>query len=119
MVPGPSLFRARHRKLVLIVAGCLTVVVLGRLAADESPLPKPLPAVSHPADNPATPDKIALGKELFNDPRLSRTNRVACATCHDPARGFSNGERVATGIDGKKGQRSVPGLFNVAFNRFQ
>jgi cytochrome c peroxidase len=78
-----------------------------------------LPAVSHPADNPATPERIALGRELFNDPRLSRTNRVSCATCHDPTRGFSNGERVATGVDGKKGHRSVPGLFNVAYYRLQ
>src|SRR5262249_3980498 len=104
-----KMFPVWRRPPALIAAGLPSVLVLGRLPAEEPlSLPKPLPAVSHPADNPATPDKIALGKELFNDPRLSRTNRVACASCHDPARGFSNGERVATGVDGKKSQRRVP-----------
>lgn len=100
--------------------GVFTVALLafGPLAADEPlPLPKPLPEVPHPADNPATPAKIALGKELFADPRLSRSDKVACASCHDPAKGFSNGERFATGVDGQKGARSAPGLFNVAYNR--
>lgn len=119
MISGVRLFYVRTSKLALTVAGCLAVLILGKLAADESsPLPKPLPAVSHPAENPPTPEKIALGKELFQDPRLSRTDQISCASCHDPARGFSNGERVATGIDGKKGARSVPSLINVGYNRF-
>jgi cytochrome c peroxidase len=70
-----------------------------------------------PATNAATPAKVALGRELFFDPRLSRNERVACATCHDPAHGFSNGERVATGVDGKPGTRNVPGLLNVGYHR--
>jgi cytochrome c peroxidase len=102
--------------LGLVLAGCAVAVPLGRLVGDAA-LPKPLPAVQHPADNPATPEKIALGKQLFSDPRLSRTEAVSCSTCHDPARGFTNGERVATGVDGKKGTRRPPSLFNVAFNR--
>jgi len=104
-------------RLVLVL---VSLLALGRLVAEEAlPLPGPLPEVQHPADNPATPEKIALGKELFFDPRLSRTDQVACASCHDPARGFSNGERVATGVAGKLGTRSVPSLINVAYNRFQ
>jgi cytochrome c peroxidase len=91
---------------------------LSSLAADDPlPLPKSLPDVEHPADNPATPEKIALGKQLFTDPRLSRTEKVACATCHDPAKGFSNGEGVATGVDGKKGTRRPPSLFNIGYSR--
>jgi len=93
---------------------------MGRLVAEESaPLPKPLADVQHPADNAASADKIALGKQLFADPRLSRSDKVSCSSCHDPAKGFSNGERVATGVDGKKGTRHVPSLINVAYNRFQ
>jgi cytochrome c peroxidase len=103
------------------LAGVLSVLGLslaGRLPAAETlPLPPPLPAVTHPVDNPATPQKIALGKALFFDPRLSRTERVACATCHDPARGFASGERLARGVDGRPGRRHVPSLVNVAYQR--
>jgi cytochrome c peroxidase len=108
-------FRGCTRKLALV----LVALTVGDLPAegDSSPLPGRLPAVSHPADNRPTPDKIALGKQLFNDPRLSRTDRVSCASCHDPAKGFSNGERVATGVDGTRSTRRVPRLFNVAYNR--
>jgi cytochrome c peroxidase len=104
-----------------LTAACLGLLILGRLAAEEQalPLPRPLPEVQHPADNPASPEKIALGKQLFSDSRLSRTDKVSCASCHDPAKGFSNGQRVATGVDGKKGARRVPSLVNVAYSRFQ
>ena len=98
----------------------VSLLVLCQLLADEPlPLPKPLPDVPQPADNPATPEKIALGKALFFDPRLSRTEKVACATCHDPSKGFSNGARLATGVDGQEGNRRPPSLINVAYNRFQ
>jgi cytochrome c peroxidase len=101
-----------------LIGACLGCLMLGRLVAEEAPvLPKPLPDVQHPADNPTSPEKIALGKELFADPRLSRTDKVSCASCHDPAKRFSNGDRVATGVDGKKGSRRVPSLVNVAYNR--
>lgn len=109
----------RHAcRLAWLPAGCVALLALGVIAADDPlPLPKPLPAVTHPADNPATPAKIALGKELFFDPRLSRTEKVSCATCHDPAKGFSNGERFAAGVDGKEGTRKPPSLINVGYNR--
>ncbi len=71
------------------------------------PLPPVLKVIEHPRDNPSTPAKIALGRELFHDPRLSRTGRVSCATCHDPAKGYSNGERIALGVDGREGTRNV------------
>jgi cytochrome c peroxidase len=103
-----------------LFANCLGLLALTRLLADEAlPLPAPLPEVKHPADNLPTPDKIALGKQLFADPRLSRTDKVSCASCHDPAKRFTNGERFAAGVDGKKGTRRVPSLINVAYNRTQ
>lgn len=76
-------------------------------------LPKPLGKVKHPSNNASTPEKVALGRALFFDPRLSRTAKVSCATCHDPDKGFSNGERFAAGVDGKSGKRNVPSLVNV------
>jgi cytochrome c peroxidase len=109
--------RAAAAPLYWLALLAVNLCAWSRLVADDTPLPKPLPAVQHPTDNPATPDKIALGKLLFSDPRLSRTDAVSCASCHDPAKGFSNGERIATGVDGKKGTRRPPSLFNVAFHR--
>jgi cytochrome c peroxidase len=44
-----------------------------------------------PADNPQTPGKIARGEKLFFDGRLSVDGTVACSTCHDPARAFTDG----------------------------
>lgn len=81
--------------------------------------PKGLPPVVHPENNKPTPEKIALGKQLFFDGRLSADNKVSCATCHDPAKGFSNGDQFATGVEGKKGGRNSPTVINSAFHTFQ
>src|SRR5262245_60047509 len=54
--------------------------------------PADIPA---PPDNPLTPEKIALGAKLFADPRLSGKGDVSCASCHQPARAFTDGRRRA------------------------
>jgi cytochrome c peroxidase len=77
---------------------------------------KPVPV---PADNPLTPEKIELGKQLYFDPRLSRDNTVSCATCHDPKKGWSNGEAFATGVRGQVGGRSAPTIVNAAYSDLQ
>ena len=51
-------------------------------------LPKVVPS---PADNPTTPEKVALGKSLFFDPRLSSAGNVSCASCHIPQFGWTDG----------------------------
>src|SRR5438445_9185073 len=75
------------------------------------------PAV--PADNPQTPEKIALGKKLFFDGRLSADETVACSTCHDPARAFTDGRPVSIGIKGRIGQRNAPTVLNAFYNKTQ
>lgn len=82
-------------------------------------IPLGLGTLDHPADNATSPDKVALGKQLYFDPRLSRDNTISCASCHDPAKGFSNGEQFATGVGGKQGGRNSPTVLNAAFNKFQ
>lgn len=86
-------------------------------AADEAApqVPVGLPAVAWPKDNQPTAAKIELGKQLYFDPRLSKDNTISCASCHDPAKGFSNGERFATGVGGAKGGRSSPSVINAAY----
>jgi cytochrome c peroxidase len=69
--------------------------------------------------NPLTGPKIELGRKLFFDKRLSRDRTVACASCHIPDRGFTNGRKVATGIRNRRGSRSVPTLFNRVYGLSQ
>jgi len=72
-----------------------------------------------PADNPQTPDKVELGKKLFFDGRLSADGTVACSTCHDPARAFTDGRPVSIGIKGRAGQRNAPTILNALYNKAQ
>jgi cytochrome c peroxidase len=81
--------------------------------------PAGLPPVPHPKDNPPTPEKIALGKQLYFDPRLSADDTISCASCHDPKKGWSNAEQFATGVGGKKGGRNAPSVINSAYYTFQ
>src|SRR2546426_3668561 len=72
-----------------------------------------------PPDNPQTPEKIALGQRLFFDGRLSADGSVACSTCHDPARAFTDGKPVSIGISGRLGQRNAPTILNALYNKTQ
>jgi cytochrome c peroxidase len=68
-----------------------------------------------PADNPMTADKVALGRHLFYDKRLSADGTMACASCHEQARAFTDGKAVSTGVTGQVGARSAMSLANVAY----
>src|SRR5882724_10605754 len=72
-----------------------------------------------PPDNPQTPEKIALGQRLFFDGRLSADGTVACSTCHDPARAFTDGRPTSVGIKGRAGQRNAPTILNALYNKTQ
>lgn len=74
-----------------------------------------LPPLIIPADNPQTAAKIALGKRLFNDKRLSGDGSISCASCHQEAKAFSDGLPLAKGIDGQIGTRNTPTVLNAAF----
>jgi cytochrome c peroxidase len=65
------------------------------------------------AENPLTRAKIELGRQLYFDTRLSEDSTVSCATCHDPATGYTAHTKTGVGIRGQKGGRNSP----VAFNR--
>jgi len=108
--------------LVILVAGLL-IVHSDRAIRPASPTGKPvaiaaplgLPAVVSPADNPPTAETIALGRKLYYDPALSVDSTVACASCHHPDHGFSDGRQVSTGVQGKTGTRNSPTVFNSAY----
>lgn len=98
---------------------------LGPKEGRKSPLrplikvPLGLPEIPVPASNPLTKDKIDLGRQLFFDKRLSEDATVSCASCHDPDKGFSDGNPLSRGIHGLKGLRHTPTLINVAFQPYQ
>jgi cytochrome c peroxidase len=91
----------------------------GALANPKSLSQIGAPLASMPPDNPQTPEKIALGQKLFFDRRLSADETVACSTCHDPARAFTDGRPVSIGIKGHVGQRNAPTILNALFNKTQ
>jgi cytochrome c peroxidase len=88
----------------------LLLLAAAALAASRRPplgLDLYLPA---PEENPITPAKLALGRRLFSDRRLSREGSLSCAVCHDPRRAFTNGRSVDT--------RQVPAIVNRAYGTF-
>ncbi|AMK77444.1 MULTISPECIES: cytochrome c peroxidase [Methylomonas] len=85
------------------------------LAFAQKP-PLGLPKLPVPKDNQLTPAKIALGRKLFFDRRLSLNNTFSCAICHIPEQGFSNNEMTtAVGIEGRSVRRNSPSLYNVGY----
>lgn len=69
-----------------------------------------------PPDNPPTAEKIALGRKLFFDRRLSINGTMSCAMCHVPEQGFANWElATAIGVEGRSLKRNAPTLVNVGY----
>jgi cytochrome c peroxidase len=73
--------------------------------------------VPAPADNPITPEKIALGRRLFFEKQLSKDGRTACSTCHQPSRQFTDGQVRARGVLGREGPRNTPTILNRAYGQ--
>jgi len=71
-------------------------------------------AIYIPPGNELTADRIALGRKLYFDTRLSKDGTVACATCHDASRGFTDHRNVSEGIGDHLGRRSAPTTMNAA-----
>lgn len=68
-----------------------------------------------PKDNPMTPEKVELGKQLFFDPRLSIDGTVSCNSCHNVMGSGTDNRPVSVGVGGQKGGRSAPTVWNSAF----
>lgn len=77
-----------------------------------------LPAPPQQAGNRADAKKIALGRKLFFDRRLSRNQTMSCAMCHIPEQGFTNNELSRpVGFQGRGLKRNAPTIFNVAYSK--
>ena len=78
--------------------------------------PLGLPPVPVPKDNPLSRKKIALGRRLFFDRRLSLNDTFSCAMCHVPEQGFTSNElAMAVGIEGRSVRRNTISVYNTAY----
>jgi len=73
-----------------------------------------LPLTIERPDNLLTPEKVALGKMLWFDPRLSRGQDVSCNSCHDVTKAGADDAPISTGTKKQKGTRNAPTVFNAA-----
>lgn len=79
----------------------------------------PLLPPTAPADNPGTPEKVALGRRLFEDPRLSASGQIACANCHDRQLGWGDGKQVSFGHDRQPGRRNAMDVSMAPYSQHQ
>lgn len=115
----------RSRPAAAAAAAALMALGLTALEASTSRTPPPSPgdrqdwqlgAPPAPAGNTSTPERTALGRALFFDPRLSGNGAMACASCHNPSLGWSDGQKTAVGFQGAVLGRATPTIVNTAYN---
>ena len=107
-----------RRTVFVILLGAGVLVAVAALGTGTPPATAPLglPQVPIPADNPQTPEKIALGEQLFHDVRFSKTGDVSCATCHDAEKAFTDSPlKTSEGIEKLTGTRNAPTVVNAAY----
>lgn len=69
-----------------------------------------------PAPTALDPGRVALGKRLFHEPRLSGNNKISCATCHDLTQGGVDPREAPTGANGDPIPIDAPTVFNAGLN---
>jgi len=82
----------------------------------EWKLPPGFPKPAVPADNPMTPAKVALGRKLFYDKRLSAGSTQSCGSCHQQAHAFAENAATSTGSTGQRHHRNAMSLTNAGYN---
>ncbi len=105
-----------------LLSGCgrNTTPISGTFTPDTQPLPIGLAgyeAMTIPPDNPMTPEKVALGRQLFFDERLSIDGSRSCYSCHVCEHGLTDGLPKAIGAGNKQLPRSSPTLWNIGYHK--
>jgi len=104
------------RFLASVLAGVAAAAVLSAQASEyQWDLPAGWPRPKVPADNPMSAAKVALGRHLFYDTRLSGNGAQSCATCHVQAHAFADSRAVALGSTGESHTRGSMSLVNIAY----
>ncbi len=104
---------------LLACVGLALSFVCGSLAASSTDVWRRPERAPTPVDNQINPLRVELGRALFFDPRLSAKGVMSCASCHNPALGWSDGRPTAVGHDMKVLGRATPTIVNAAFNNLQ
>jgi len=102
----------------LIIAVLVSFLLSPTVWADES-VYEPVPEMKHPVDNKWSKEKEELGKMLYFDPRLSGSNWISCATCHNPGLGWGDGLPRTIGDGQKELGRHAPTIINSGFFEVQ
>ena len=107
--------------VALVLAACQqqssTDMNMPQLPQNSLVVPAGFPQPVIPVDNPITPAKVALGRDLFYETQLSVNNSKACASCHSVSESFSDqGNATSMGATDERGSRNAPGLMNVAYD---
>lgn len=106
---------------------CLSLLSCEKSAEELTPapifpalgeIPKGFPAMPVPADNAFTQSRWELGKKLFFDPVLSVDGTKSCASCHLPAKAFSDETAVSFGVEERPGRRNTPSLANIGYHPY-
>src|ERR1041385_3734667 len=96
--------------LSVMVARSADNALLGEARSVYKPLPKTIPSPY----NPLTPEKVALGRMLFFEPRVSLDGTVSCSRCHQPGLYSTDGLPKPIGVLHRENPRHAPVIFNAA-----
>ena len=134
-VSAPHEPRRRASALHRLAAGLLVLAAIGgasvglhslalahtrppaRVQAWEWRVPANFPQPRVPKANRMSREKVAVGRRLFYDARLSGNGRQSCASCHRPELSFTDGRARAVGSTGEVHPRNAQSLINVAYNK--
>ena len=120
-MPAFAALTARERWQLVAWVRSLSGVRLAVRATDGGAtypwdLPPGFPRPKVPADNPMSAAKVALGRHLFYDRRLSADGTYSCASCHEQRLAFTDGKGRAVGVTGQVHPRGSMGLANIAYS---
>ncbi|WP_157501540.1 cytochrome-c peroxidase [Echinicola vietnamensis] len=102
---------------------CLLMWACSKEEPEEPSTPNPVITLEHPeyfpndvpmpANNPLTEEGVALGRMLFYEKQLSIDGTMACASCHQQAKAFTDGKKISTGVNGTPGDKNAMSLANL------
>lgn len=114
----PSAFFNRNRKALSAIALTMLVVTTTVANADEpvrvALLSEPIQPIPLTLNQDSA--RVAIGRQLFGDTRLSSNGRVSCSSCHDLNKGGGDGRARSIGLHGEMTDVNAPTVLNAALN---